>query len=146
MAKVQDFEFPEHLLYDIDNQVWYERLDGGTLRTGFTPWAVALMGDVLVFTPKRIGHSFEKDKWFAMVEGGKWIGAARAAFDGTTMAHNEALVDKPEMLNSDPFGAGWMTIVQPARDDWASGLVTGADIEPTMTRWIAGESYKSRAG
>jgi hypothetical protein len=36
--------------------------------------AAALMGEVLVFTPKRIGHSFEKNRWFAMVEGGKWVG------------------------------------------------------------------------
>ena len=32
----------------------------------------ALMGEVLVFTPKRLGHAFEKDRWFAMGEGGKW--------------------------------------------------------------------------
>jgi hypothetical protein len=36
--------------------------------------AGALMGEALVFTPKRIGHSFEKNRWFAMVEGGKWVG------------------------------------------------------------------------
>ncbi len=146
MAKVQDFEFPEHLLYDIGNQVWYERLADNTLRTGFTPWAVALMGDVLVFTPKRLGHDFEKERWFAMVEGGKWVGAARAAFDGTLVSHNESLVDTPGLLNADPFGKGWMTIVRPAREDWAAGLVTGDDVAPAMTRWIAGESYKTRTG
>ena len=55
------------------------------------------MGEVLVFTPKRLGHGFEKNRWFAMVEGGKWVGAARAGFDGTIVAHNEALVRKPEL-------------------------------------------------
>jgi len=64
----------------IENQIWYEDLSDGTLRTGFTPWAVALMGDVLVFTPKRLGHAFEKERWFAMVEGGKWVGAAARGF------------------------------------------------------------------
>jgi glycine cleavage system H protein len=146
VAKVQDYEFPEHLLYDIENQIWYGKLADGTLRTGFTPWAVGLMGDVLVFTPKRLGHGFEKERWFAMVEGGKWVGAARAAFDGTLVAHNEALVDKPGLLNSDPFGEGWMLIVRPANDDWCAGLVTGAAIGPAMERWIAGESYKDRTG
>ena len=94
MARVQDHEFPEHLFYDVENQIWYAPLGDGTLRTGFTSWAAALMGEVLVFTPKRLGHAFEKDRWFAMVEGGKWIGAARAGFDGTVVAHNENLVDK----------------------------------------------------
>ena len=146
MAKVQNYEFPEHLFYDIENQIWYEALADGTLRTGFTPWAVGLMGDVLVFTPKRLGHSFEKERWFAMVEGGKWVGAARAAFDGTLIAFNETLAANPALLNADPFGAGWMLIVRPASENWRAGLVTGADIGPAMEHWIAGGSYKDRAG
>lgn len=146
MARVQDHEFPEHLLYDVENQIWYEPLADGTVRTGFTSWAVVLMGDVIVFTPKRLGHTFDKDRWFAMVEGGKWVGAARAAFDGTTVAQNEKLIDRPELLMSDPFGEGWMLIVRPAAEDWRSGLVTGADIGPAIEAWIAGGSYKDRSG
>jgi glycine cleavage system H protein len=146
VARVQDHEFPAHLLYDVENQIWYESLADGTLRAGFTAWAVALMGDVLVFTPKRLKHSFEKEKWFAMVEGGKWVGAARAAFDGTVVAQNEALIDKPQLLMRDPYGEGWMLVVQPNGDDWRAGLVTGAAIVPTMETWIAGGSYKERSG
>jgi glycine cleavage system H protein len=144
MSRVQGYEFPDGLLYDIENQIWYAPLPDGALRAGFTSWAAALMGEVLVFTPKRIGHAFEKDRWFAMVEGGKWIGAARAAFDGTVLAHNETLVRKPELLTSDAFGEGWMLIVRPATDDWRSGLVTGAATGPSIEAWISGGSYKSR--
>ncbi|MCW5693285.1 MAG: hypothetical protein KIT48_13060 [Pseudolabrys sp.] len=146
MAIVEGYEFPDDRLYDIENQVWYAPLADGTLRTGFTAWSAALMGDVLVFTPKRIGHPFEKDRWFAMVEGGKWIGAARAGFEGVVVAQNETLIDKPELLNRDPFGEGWMLIVRPARDDWRDNLVTGADVGPAIAAWIATGSYKSRAG
>jgi glycine cleavage system H protein len=146
LARVQDHEFPEHLLYDVENQIWYAPLGDGTLRTGFTSWAAALMGEVLVFTPKRLGHGFEKDRWLAMVEGGKWIGAARAGFDGTVVAHNENLVDKPELLTRDAFGNGWMLIVQPARDDWQTGLVTGTAIGSTIESWIAGGAYRERTG
>ena len=146
MARVQDHEFPEHLLYDVENQIWYEPLPDGTLRTGFTSWAVVLMGDVLVFTPKRLNHTFDKDRWFAMVEGGKWVGAARAAFDGTVVAQNEKLIGKPALLMSDPFGEGWMLIVRPAAEDWRSGLVTGATIGPAIEAWIAGGAYKDRSG
>jgi glycine cleavage system H protein len=144
LARVQDHEFPEHLLYDVENQIWYAPLPDGTLRTGFTSWAAALMGEVIVFTPKRLGHGFEKGRWFAMVEGGKWIGAARAGFDGSVVAHNEKLVDKPELLTSDAFGDGWMLIVRPAGDDWQTSLVTGAAIGPTIERWITGGAYKER--
>jgi glycine cleavage system H protein len=146
LARVQDHEFPEHLLYDVENQIWYAPLGDGTLRTGFTGWAAALMGEVLVFTPKRIGHSFEKDRWFAMVEGGKWVGAARAGFDGVVVAQNDALARKPELLTTDAFGAGWMLIVRPADDTWRSGLVTGTAVGPTIENWIAGGSYQDRTG
>ena len=146
MARVQDHEFPEHLLYDVENQIWYEPLPDGTARAGFTSWAVQLMGDVLVFTPKRLNHTFDKDHWFAMVEGGKWVGAARAAFDGTVGVQNDGLIAGPELLMSDPFGEGWMLIVRPAAEDWRAGLVPGATIGPAMAVWIAGGSYKERSG
>lgn len=146
MAKVQAYDFPDHLYYDVENQIWYEPLADGMARAGFTSWAAALMGEVLVFTPKRLGHGFERNRWFAMVEGGKWVGAARAAFEGTVVAHNEALVARPELLTTDAFGAGWMLIVRPAADDWRAGLVTGPAVGPTMEDWIAGGSYRDRTG
>ncbi|HKA80239.1 MAG TPA: glycine cleavage system protein H, partial [Xanthobacteraceae bacterium] len=77
MVKVKDDEFPDHLFYDMENQIWYEPLGDGTVRAGFTAWAVTFMGEVLVFTPKRVGRDFEKGKSFAVVEGGKWVGSAR---------------------------------------------------------------------
>ena len=145
MAKIQDHDFPEHLLYDVENQIWYEPLPDGTLRAGFTTWASALMGETLVFTPKRLGHSFDKQRWFAMVEGGKWVGAARAAFDGVIVAQNENLIAKPELLTTDPFGEGWMLIVRPSVEDWRGGLVTGAEVGPAIEAWIASGTYKERS-
>jgi glycine cleavage system H protein len=59
-------------------------------------------------------------------------------------AHNEALMKKPELLNADAFGRGWMLIVRPARDDWRAGLVTGAAIASAFGGWIASEAYKDR--
>jgi glycine cleavage system H protein len=80
-----------------------------------------------------------------MVEGGKWIGAARAAFDGIVVAQNEALAARPALLTEDPYGDGWMLIVRPANDNWRTKLVNGADIGPAMERWIAGGSHKERS-
>jgi glycine cleavage system H protein len=146
VAEIQGHSFPEDLLYDVENQIWYAALPDGTLRAGFTSWAATLLGEVLVFTPKRIGHPFERNRWFAMVEGGKWVGAARAGFDGVVVEQNETLIDKPELMTSDPFGQGWMLIVRPTDANWRSGLVTGADVGPVITAWIAGGSYKDRRG
>ena len=144
MVCVHQHDFPDHLLYDVENQIWYERLADGTLRAGFTTWAAALMGEILVFTPKRIGQAFERNRWFAMVEGGKWVGAARAAFDGVIVAHNTVLERRPELINRDAFGEGWMVILCPTDDDWHAGLATGATVSPAIEAWISTGAYKSR--
>jgi glycine cleavage system H protein len=102
------------------------------------------MGEVLVFTPKRIGRDFEKGRSFATVEGGKWVGAARAAFDGVVVAHNESLVRKPELIMQDAYGAGFMLVVRPSGDEWRAGLVTGAAIAPAFEAWLATGVYRDR--
>jgi glycine cleavage system H protein len=142
MAKVEDYEFPEHLFYDLENQIWYEPLPGGTIRAGFTPLAMSLAGEVLVFTPKRIGRDFEKNRSFATIECGKWVGSARAAFDGVVVAHNELLIEKPELLNQDAFGAAWMVIVRPSSDSWRADLITGSRISGAFEKWIASEAFR----
>lgn len=123
MARVQDQDYPDHLFYDVENQIWYEALADGKIRAGMTPIAVSLAGEVLVFTPKRLGRDFEKGRSFATIECGKWVGSARAAFEGVVEAHNEALMKKPELLNEDAFGKGWMLIVRSLRDDWREGMI-----------------------
>lgn len=94
MTSSDETDFPEHLLYDIENQIWYEPLDDGTIRVGFTKWAAKLMGEILVFTPKRLGFDFETNRSFGVLEGGKWAGSARAAFDGVVATMN-GLIERP---------------------------------------------------
>src|SRR5215468_7363021 len=136
MVTIEGNDFPDHLLYDVENQIWYAPLGDGTVRAGFTAWAANLMGEVLVFTPKRVGREFEKGRSFAVVEGGKWVGSARAAFDGIVISHNELLVKHPELLTNDAYGQGWMLIVRPAREDWQDGLITGSAIAPVFEAWL----------
>jgi glycine cleavage system H protein len=145
MVMLQDNDFPDDLLYDIENQIWYRPLGDAILRTGFTSWAAKLMGEVLVFTPKRLGRDFEKGRSFAVVEGGKWVGSARAAFDGVVVSHNPLLEDHPELLNSDSYGDGWMLTVRPVRDGWADALVTGAAIMPAFEAWFGTGAHRTRS-
>lgn len=146
MARIGDQDFPDERWYDVANQVWYVPLADGTVRAGFTPLSMTLAGDALVFTPKRLGKPVEREKWFAMVECGKWIGAARSAFDGLMVAHNERLVADPGLLNRDAFEAGWMAILRPDEPGWRDALVTGAEITPRFSQWLAEEGYKGRSG
>jgi glycine cleavage system H protein len=144
MALVQGKDYPEHLYYDLENQIWYEPLPDGTIRAGFTPIAIELAGDVLVFTPKRVGKPFEAQRSFATIECGKWVGAARAAFAGVVTASNPALEARPKLLNEDAFHTGWMLIVRPDKPDWNAALVTGASVQAAFQTWIATDGYRNR--
>jgi len=144
VARIEDRDYPEHLYYDLHNQIWYEPLDDGSIRVGMTPIAVTLAGEILVFTPKRVGRAFEKGRSFATLEGGKWVGSARAAFDGVVLASNEALIARPALLGEDAFGAGWMLLVRSAHPDWRDGLVTGPAIAAAFEDWIGAEGHKDR--
>lgn len=146
MALIDGHEYPEYLSYDLQNQIWYEVLADGTIRAGFTPIAIALAGEVLVFTPKRVGKDFEAQRSFAVIECGKWVGAARAAFNGIVVASNAELERRPKLLNEDAFGQGWMLIVRADSADWAAKLTTGPGIEAAFNAWIAAEEYKGREG
>jgi glycine cleavage system H protein len=145
MTLVDGQEYPEHLYYDVENQIWYEPLGDGTIRVGFTPISIKLTGDVLVFTPKRVGKDFEPNRSFAIIECGKWVGAARAAFNGVVVASNEQLEKRPMLLNDDAFGAAWMLIVRPADASWTAKLITGDAVGPAFSTWIEREAYKGRA-
>ena len=80
MVTLGDSEFPDALFYDIENQIWYAPLPDGTVRTGFTAWSAKLMGDVLVFTPKRIGQLTSRrtarSRWSKAANGWDRRGAA----------------------------------------------------------------------
>lgn len=137
MVTIRDADYPERLYYDIENQVWYEALADGTLRAGLTPFAVAFAGEILVFTPKRVGRDFEKGRGFATLEGGKWVGSVRAGFDGVVVAVNEELIARPRLFAEDAFGEGWMVVVRPTGKDWRAGLVTGEAIADALEAWFS---------
>ena len=141
MADVRGCHFPDHLLYDVPNLVWYEPLADGTIRAGLTPVATALSGPMLAFTPKRPTREFEAGKSFATIESGKWVGPARAAFDGVIVTINEELMARPNIANADPYGTGWMLTARPATADWQSGLVTGQAIAPAFEAWMVAETF-----
>jgi glycine cleavage system H protein len=146
MVEVRGCAFPEERFFDVANQIWYLPLPDGTIRVGFTSIALTLAGQVLAFTPKRVGLTFEKGRSFATIEGGKWVGAAKSAFDGVVVAVNETLIDRPTTANHDPYGEGWMLVVRPKDADWQSALVTGAAVAPAFEAWMQEQDVEGCAG
>lgn len=120
---------PDELLYDVDNHIWFKELDDGTVRLGMTSVATAMAGQLVAFTPKKVGRDVQSGKSCATVESGKWVGPAKSLAGGSIAAVNEALVAKPSLANQDPYGEGWLVILKP--DDWPAvktALTPGAQV------------------
>ncbi len=131
MPNVRGCNLPDELLYDVENHTWYQELGDGTVRMGMTAVATALAGELVAFTPKKVGRSVKAGKSCATIESGKWVGPARSAANGEVVAVNDAMVDQPNLANQDPYDVGWMIVLAP--EDWdtvKAGLTPGAEVAP----------------
>lgn len=141
MINVRGCAFPQHLLYDVANHVWYERQPDGAFRIGMTSVAIALAGEILAFTPRRVGRPVEAGRACATVESGKWVGPARIVFDGTVEAVNEAMINRPHLANEDCYGVGWMLVARPDNEDQLAGLVSGNELAAAYEAWMEAEGF-----
>lgn len=123
MPTVRGCNLPDELLYDVDNHTWFTEVGDGTVRIGMTTIATAMAGQLVAFTPKKVGRKVRAGRSCATVESGKWVGPAKSAAGGEVVGVNDALLGNPSMANADPYAA-WM--VQLAPDDWDS-------VKPTLT-------------
>ena len=129
MANVRGCNLPDDRLYDVDNHIWFTEVGDGTVKIGMTTGATAMAGQLVAFTPKKVGRSVKAGKSCATVESGKWVGPAKSAAAGEVVAVNEDLVGNPSLANDDPYDKGWLVILQP--EDWASvkaGLTPGSEV------------------
>jgi glycine cleavage system H protein len=139
MPVVNGCLLPDELYYDVENQLWYRELADGLVEVGITAVAAAMAGQVLAVTPKRAARRLEPGQACAVVESGKVVGSARVAFAGSVERSNEPLMDRPSMINKDPYGAAWLVVMRP--DDWSAAkakLTAGTDVvEPYRAKMLA---------
>ena len=67
MPSIRGYNFPPDLLYDVPNHCWYRREADGSVTLGMTEIAVALAGDILAYTPKRVGLAVEPGRSCAVI-------------------------------------------------------------------------------
>ena len=142
MPDVKGCPLPDDLLYDVDNHIWFREMGDGTVKIGMTTVATAMAGQLVAFTPKKVGREVQAGKSCATVESGKWVGPAKSAAGGEIAAVNEELVARPSLANSDPYAAGWMVIIKPA--DWASvkpTLVPGTAVAAPYEAKMAADGF-----
>jgi glycine cleavage system H protein len=142
MPIVRGCNLPDDLLYDVDNNIWFKELGDGTVRIGMTAVAVAMAGQLVACTPKKVGRKVEAGKSCATIESGKWVGPAKSIAGGEVVAINDAVVAKPDTANADPYGTGWLIVLKP--DDWASvkaKLTPGAEVAPKYEAKMTADNF-----
>jgi glycine cleavage system H protein len=83
-------------------------VDGGTATIGITSYAADKLGDVVFVDLPAVGSEVEGGVVVGEIESTKSVGELFAPIDGTVAEINEAVVESPELVNSDPFGDGWL--------------------------------------
>jgi glycine cleavage system H protein len=114
-------QVPDGLLYTQDHE-WL-RVEGDEAVVGITAYAATELGDIVFVEMPAIGAKFEQAQSFGVIESVKTASDLYSPAAGEIVAVNEALHDKPELVNNDPYGDGWMI-----RMKLATGETNNADL------------------
>jgi glycine cleavage system H protein len=123
---VKDFgelKFPENVRYTKDHE--WARQEGDILVAGISDYAQDQLGDVVYVELPPVGERFENGEVFGTVESVKAVSEMFIPVAGEVVAVNAALSDTPDVVNADPYGAGWMIHIKPS---------DSAALETLMTR------------
>jgi glycine cleavage system H protein len=101
---------PDDLRYSTDHE--WVRVDGERLRVGITDYAQDALGDVVFVQLPEQGATVEGSAVFSEVESTKSVSEIYAPVTGTVVDVNETLNDAPEQVNQDPYGAGWIFVLE----------------------------------
>lgn len=115
---------PEDLRYTDDHE--WVRIEGQTVRIGITAYAADALGDVVFVSLPEPGTRVVEAAAFSEVESTKSVSDIYAPVAGTVVEVNADLADSPQRLNEDPYGEGWICVIEPADLD-AAGALLDAD-------------------
>ena len=109
-------ELPGDLQYTSDHE-WLRREDDGNVTIGITDHAQQALGDLVYVELPEVDQEVESGGDMAVVESVKAASDVYAPISGTVVEVNEALSDDPEVINSDPYGEGWIVRMKPGSDE-----------------------------
>ncbi len=110
-ASVTDSKVPDTLRYTAEHE-WIEKIGPTTVRVGITDFAQDALGDVVFVQLPDTGAEVTSGESFAEVESTKSVSDIYGPVTGTVSAVNDALDASPELVNSDPYGEGWLVEIE----------------------------------
>lgn len=123
---------PKDLKYTREHE--WAKQEGGRVRVGITAYAQEQLGDVVFVELPKVGAKVTAAKTFGVVESVKAVSDLFAPVSGVVAEVNGELAQKPETVNQDPYGRGWMLVVTPSSPgDWDQ-LLTAAQYEEFLAQ------------
>ena len=119
---------PEDLRYTAEHE-WVRTVEDGRVRIGITDYAQDALGDVVFVSLPETGSSVSAGQAFGEVESTKSVSEIYAPVAGEVVARNEALTSRPELVNADPYGEGWIVEIAPSDSGGVDGLLDAAAYE-----------------
>ena len=116
--------YPDDLRYSKEHE--WVRVDGSRATIGITSFAAEELGDIVFVELPEVGAVLKQFATFGVVESVKAVSDLYAPVSGEVMEVNDALRDAPELLNSDPFGEGWIAKVELADPSELDALMDAA--------------------
>lgn len=108
--KIDQYEFPDDLLYDKEHN--WARIEGDTATIGLTAFGQDLAGEIVYAEVPRVGRDLVQGEPFMSLESGKWVGRIKAIVSGKITEANEEIEWESAIINEDPYGGGWFAKVQ----------------------------------
>ncbi len=121
-------EVPGDLRYTKDHE-WLRPLEDGTALVGITDHAQDALGDLVFVEVPELGDKLAQGDACAVVESVKAASDVYCPVDAEVVEVNEILADSPELVNSDPYGEGWLMRIQPEDEQSIDELMSPADYE-----------------
>ena len=118
---------PEDLHYSKDHE--WVRVDGNVAIIGITDYAQNSLGDVVYVELPKAADKFADNEAFGSVESVKAVSEVFSPVTGAVQQINERLADDPEIVNSDPYGEGWMIRMEMTNPGEVDSLLTAAEYE-----------------
>jgi glycine cleavage system H protein len=118
---VAEDQYPDDLLYHAEHD--WARVEGEVATFGITWYAQDQLGDVVFYEPPEAGTKVTKDEPYSEVESVKAVSDVVAPLSGEVVEANQSLADKPETINEDPYGEGWMVKVRLSDPSERDGLM-----------------------
>lgn len=120
--------YPEELKYTKEHE-WIKIEDANRVRVGITHFAQKELGDVVFVELPEAGTPVTANESFAVVESVKAVSDIYAPLSGSVMEANQDLEDRPELVNEDPYGEGWIAIIEVSDAAEMEGLLTAEDYQ-----------------